>query len=843
MANFDTNEVIITNQGLTATLNASAGGVLIDLDKFVIGNSSNINYLLDSFGNLLLDIDGKPQIDYTLEKERTGLHGDTLYSGFISYVEVISSNSVKFVLDLPSEVPLAGDPLAINDAWNVREVGILVKDSVFFARGVFVNTEQTGFVKNRGIAIRIFAILTVYDTCDLTVINVAVGDSVGLPITPYVYRLPPPPEATITPIVITDLSFNYDYTITNPDVCSPSIALKYGPGNLAWAFIGFDRIYSGNVRVVSDTTGSVCFTLVSSSDNRALLTHIKEGGTESLEYYLVFVVSGTGQGNVRKYVFTPLPDTDTNVGQFCPLNVANSFAALSSNDSYVTIWRKSSFNVVNMMSNILPSRDGIPPNWYLVRGDANVAWSEPERPVIEASFYTPPSRFEIVTRYVSGDGLTRDFDVGVSAPLNPNYWFVAINGITQSRYAYELIDKKLCFSEAPPNATTIEVVIWRRVPTTGSTLTVKKTSYTTGVGSGTVPRSYKITPAPVNPDYVHISLSGIKQFRASYDYTFDAATNSAEFVFLETPRDGLALEATAFLYDESSRDAINTYPETYTYTYLNYDREVSELYLPIVPFDVDYLLVSVSGLNMHKRDYSVIGGVLILGAPVLRGRPITVSVFESKTSVGTPQTSLDGVIVNAGVLSNCLYLLRHNDRPIYLPLPRVNVIGGEGIVVEGCYPDFVIKAQNQTDKKLRQKYSTTFALEDAQEIVFPYRLYYGCDMTAWLSCDFSVRLGPNFEAATGDEMIEYVIGYRTTGITEPPYGRQIRGTGQAGFCSLPKSEYAYSNASVTQIFDLVRANNPTGFIDFVAKMRVRSLTTGTYPVLLSVNFNLLAIPN
>lgn len=110
--------------------------------------------------------------------------------------------------------------------------------------------------------------------------------------------------------------------------------------------------------------------------------------------------------------------------------------------------------------------------------------------------------------------------------------------------------------------------------------------------------------------------------------------------------------------------------------------------------------------------------------------------------------------------------------------------------------------------------------------------------------DFAAILGPGFVSPDGLEIMQYVIGFRTTSAREPEYGRDIKGTGEAGFSSLPGSsnERAFSNASLSQVFEVNKENIPAGYIDVVVRMRVRNANISKYGSKLTLNFNIVGTP-
>ena len=135
---------------------------------------------------------------------------------------------------------------------------------------------------------------------------------------------------------------------------------------------------------------------------------------------------------------------------------------------------------------------------------------------------------------------------------------------------------------------------------------------------------------------------------------------------------------------------------------------------------------------------------------------------------------------------------------------------------------------------------------NAEEIIYTQRVNFKGDVIVKATADFNARLGPGFTSANGLENIEFVLGFRTHSLNEPEYGRNIKGTGSSGFnVTNPEQQgtYAYADKSITQSWNVLKANNPTGAIEIVAKMRVRNGRVSDYGSALTINLVVDVSPN
>lgn len=762
----------ITDAGVAAANNASSAGVLVDLVYFKIGTSNQIHSDTD------LDI-----------------HGTIIYQGPINFIETQSNAVTRFVFDVPEHV---GTTLGTE----IHEVAVYLSNGVMFGRSALASP----YLKKQGEGLRINAVLST-NRCDLSVINVTLGEYSAVPAVPYVRRLPDPSSAEQNVVAVHDLRHNADTTV------SPGLAMRYGSGN-QWAFSGYERVQVFN----PDASGLT----LSVFKKSGLATQV---GLSDQELVIVQIIGGPGAPQVRKFRYIQSSD------QFNE-NDGEAFLSITTASTLV-LWKQVE-GTTSISNAAYPPVLNIPQDWVLTRGSVNPIWAPQRTKVCSLNtLFTGPSALRLSTIAVAGDDRTSSFSLGGLVPENPNYIYCAISGITQHRTAFDLVPYSIEMSEAVPAGSTLDLCIFTKEAHDGKRVDLQVVQF---VGDGTNLR-FALPVVPEASEYVWVFVAGFKQ--AVTAFTID--TNTNELVFTEAPGPGIAIEIVVFLRSDQegySTKILSTKLLTKEPTYF--------LELPVAPQNKQQVMISMNGIHIHNNQFSVSGNIIALTGPISKNRDVEVLIFHNERAVGTPQTDLAGVVTDAILTSKTLSLLRHNDWPIKLPVPGINLEAGTGIRVSGTHPDY--KIENTIAEFIAGappfKYSTLHLLEDAEEIVFTHRIDLTNNLMLTITADFSAILGPGFSSPEGQEIMEYAIGFRTTSAREPDYGRRIKGTGQAGFCSLAASgvnNYARSNASLTQTFDILVSNIPAKFIDIVAKMRVKNAQVNIYGSELSINFNLFAI--
>lgn len=774
--------LVITQSGLNAAANANAGGFLIDILQFKIGDSTIAPTTSD-----------------------TDIKGDILYAGNIAFVEVASEATARFTCDLPAEI------LGVTTDLSLKEIGLYLDSNVMFARGVFSNPP----IKMPGIALRISAIITATN-CDLTVINVGIGEFSSIPATAFVRRLPNPALCQHNAIAVLDQA-------DNPVAqYSGSIAIRYGAGNSRWGFIGYDLVYNGNPDGFGITPSTLTIDMLTS--------HVTFLDNETV---IIQVITGPGVGESRRFRYQELNKNfvEAEDSPFTSVSIA----------SVIAVWKKQGGISSTFYGDLLPPRKGIPKDWVLICGDPDPKKPEWAPPYTGGdsitTLYYPPSRLVFKLIYLTGDGKKFDFDLNLTDnmfPENVCYTLVSLQGILQTRQAYEIRGTKIVFSEPPNPGMAIEIWLAYREVSSGNR--IKCQTFPFVISATTV---YKLVGSdlPLTKENIFVSLGGLKQFNNSYNY--DATTN--ELTFTELPPEGTKMEVTTL----TSMTVDGYSSHLHNYDFYSTDTDLTELPLAEVPESKEYIFINVSGIYLHRDNYSLQGNRVILSSFIKKGRPISVTLVKNKIATGTLATNLSGVVVDGLLNVDNLQLIRHNAYPVIIPLPRLIVKGGPGIDVKGEYPYYTISSSLADGLKSSSssRFSTLHSSEDSEEIMYTYRLHYTESILVQVTADFSARLGPGFMSTNGGEYIEYVIGFRLAGNREPVYGRRIKGSGHGGFSYLTGSEFAYANASLSQIFDFILDNNPSGYVDLIAKMRVKNGRISDYKSLLTINFNSLTLPN
>lgn len=767
------NVIHITDLGLQAANNAKAGGFLVNVISFKLGDSS----------------EKTRDTDYDIS-------GATLAQGNIHLVEVLDTHTTQFTFEVPAHAIPAG-------GMEVSEAGLYMDDNMMFGRCVF---EEPYFLyEGRGARIRA---LLVTHRIDPTVINVTLGDLSSIPSASNIYRLPPPETSQYNALSVMDALDNVDGTT------SPGFALKFGAGSLQWAFSGFDRVHSGNPD--PDATGSE---FKVSSLTTAM--RFRNG-----EVVIVYVVSGPARGQVRKFYYAN--GTDSFVEKD-----GQPFESFDES-STVVIWRRIGGGGMGS-AEYPPPMSSIPNDWVLTRGVGNLpVWAPPKNTGKNLNtLYTSPGKLRISTLSDVGTGQEKRYSLGGVVLKDVNHCITALGGVTQHKSSYDIAGSEIEYADAIPPHASIDIRMITKEPGSG-TYTEIVTDRFTGDGET---RRFPLSQPVESAEYCFTFVRGLLQTTTAY--TYDPSTQ--EIVFVTAPKAGLDIETSAVVQRKEEGYSTNIVSTSIVTV-----GETLFIELPVEPQSKDQTFLSVSGTHIHRDLYTVVDNKIVLSSPIRGGLSAEAIIFHNVLSEGTPQTNLKGVLTDAVLTSKSLKLLRHDDYPVILPIPSVDLEAGKGIRITGSHPNY--KIENTFAQKFSEqtnfKFSTLRRQEDSEEIIYTYRINLVSDIMLQVSVDFASVLGPGFISPEGMEVMQYVIGFRTTSSKEPEYGRDIKGTGEAGFSSLSGSnnERAFSNASLTQVFDVIRDNIPAGYIDVVARMRVRNANISKYGSKLHMNFNVIGTP-
>lgn len=767
------NVIHITDLGLQAANNATAGGVLVNVVYFKLGDSDA--------SHRDTDID---------------IRGTTLYQAPIHIIEVLDKHTARFTFEVPEHaIPSGG--------LRAREVGLYLPDNIMFGRCVFAESYEL----REGFATRIHALL-ITTRVDVSTINVTMGDLSSIPSAGNVYRLPPPETSNYNALSVLDSLDNVDGTV------SPGFALKFGSGSLQWAFSGFDRVFSGMPDV-----GAIATEFQQNSLTTAL--RFRNG-----EVVIVYVVAGPARGQARKFYYSS--------GQNKFIEKDGQPLQAFDNRSTVVVWRRIGGGQSGS-ADYPPSMTGIPNDWVLTRGVGNLpVWAPPKNTGKNLNtLYVAPGKLRISTLNEIGTGQQRSYSLGGVMLKDVNHCITAIGGITQHKSAYDISSSEIEYADNIPPRAPIDIRMITKEPGSGTFIDILTDEF---VGDGEK-RRFKLSQPIESSDYAFVYIRGLLQSTTAY--TYDAATE--EIVFVSAPKEGIDIEVSSVI---SRRE--ENYSTTLVSTTIITAADTLFIELPVDPQSKDFTFVSVSGTHIHRKLYTVVDNKIVFSHPVKAGLEIETVAFHNILSDGTPQTNLKGVVTDAVLTSKSLKLLRHDAHPVVLPIPGIDLIAGQGIRVSGQHPVYKIESTfaQQFNESTNFKFSTLRRQNDAEEIIFTHRINLVSDIMLHVVVDFAAVLGPGFVSVEGMELMEYVIGFRTTSSREPEYGRDIKGTGTAGFSSLAgnSNERAFSNASLTQVFDVIKANIPAGYIDVVARMRVRNANISKYGSKLTMNFNVIGTP-
>lgn len=759
----------LSDVGLQAINNADAGGQLVKVTSFKIGDSG-LSPNKEDFTDLL---------------------GATLFTGGLHHVEVLNKQTARFQFEVPG--------YSIEEDTEIKEICVFMENNTCLGRCVF----SEPYILQAGETVR-FNCLLVTSRCDLTAIDITIGDYSSVPSTPNVYRLQSPAESSFNLVTVLDGTTNADGS------SSPILAMRSGAGAFQWAFSDHSRIFFGEPD--SATTDTVTISGLELDENEAVIIHI---------------VSGSGQGETRRFRYQNDAFVEAD---------GKPFSAFDS-QSTVAVWRRiSGAGAPGGACSYPPNMEGIPHDWVLTRGrDACPKWAPPKGAgSTSATLYREPSRLVMNAISQTGSGDVSRYSLGAQDVDNVNYIQPILGGVSQMRSAFDYSGNELEFVEDIPVGLPIELRTFTRVPSNGTRLVVAVDLF---VGDGST-KKFKLSQPVESAFYVKASVRGIHQHITSFSY--DAATQELEFV-AAIPT-GAELELRSFRMVDAEG-----YSTVVTTNAFRTRSDTLFIELPITPQSAEYVEINQSGSRIHHNMYTLVDNKIILTGPIRRDLEVEVTIYDNVQSVGSPNTNLKGVVIDAVLAGRSLKLLRHGDKPVTLPIPSINLEAGSGIRITGQHPFYRIEStlnQQMTDAKANFKHSDMRTVQDAPEILFTHRIQLSSDVQVTVHADFSANLGPGFQTLEGLEIMEYVVGFRTSKSREPEYGRQIAGTGVAGFSSLAgdKNERAFSNASLTQVYDVIASNHPSGYIDIVIKMRVRNSNIGQYGSLLGINANIIGTP-
>lgn len=761
--------LLLSDVGLQAINNASAGGQLVDATFFKIGDSA-----------------ASPN-----KEDVTDILGNMLFDGSIHHVEVLSKNACRFVFEVQG--------YQIIQDTEVKEIAIYLSSQVLLGRCVLA--EPIFLLKGESTR---FNCILVTNRCDLSTINISIGDYSSVPATPFIYQLQSPGLSTFNAVTVLDGQQNPDGS------SSPILAMRYGGGGFQWAFSDHTRVFFG--KPTSASASQMVINGLNLDENELVIGH---------------VVLGNGQGKTRRWRFAANKLVEVDGKPVTGLDAQSTIA----------VWRRiSGLGGAGGACSYPPQMEGTPADWVLTRGYGECPrWAPPKSGgSLNASLYRAPSKLVMNSLTYTGTGVDARFPIGDIELENINYIQPSLGGVQQHRSAFDLSANELEFVEAIDSGIPVELRTFTKTASNGARCIVK-IDYAIGDG---VTQKFKLSQPIENANYVKIYVRGTRQMLTTYSY--DPATNEVNMV-APLPV-GIDMEMRSFRIEE-----MEGYSTTISTSTLTTNDDTYYIELPFTPQAVEYVEISQSGAHVHGNLYSLVDNKIVFTGPIRKGIEVEATIYDNVISHGSPNTNLAGVVVDAVLAGRSLKLLRHGAKDITLPIPGVSLSAGAGIRITGQHPFYQIESligESLSDPGANFKYSDYRTVKDTSEIQFTHRVNLSSDVTIAVHADFAASLGPGFQTIEGLEILEYVVGFRTSKSKEPEYGRQIAGTNVAGFSSLAgdKVERAFSNASMTQVYDVIVANHAAGYIDIVVKARVQNANVSLYGALLTLNVNIIGTP-
>lgn len=749
--------------------------VLQDVGMHAINNASAGGLLVEASSFKLGDSRLRPE-----STTETDIVGNLKFNGRVSLVETLDKNTTEFIVEVHRSM--------VAEDTEVNELCLYLEDGLLLGRSVF--TEPVTLYANESVR---FICLLHTNRCDLTTINVSVNDVHSLPSTPHVHKLPNPASSEVNAVLVLNGVRNVDGSD------SPVVAMRQRAGSSQWAFTDHTRVFQGKPSAINATGVTIA--------GQAF---------ELNEIAILHIVSGGGVGTSRRVKFTGTRFEELD-GE----------SIVFDNNTHVALWRNER-SVTFADLNCFPPTEGIPKDWVLTRGpEGEPIWAPPRdvRPVSNL-LWRAPSKLRIDILNYTGDGSSARYALASSELESVNYLQPVVGGVSQHKTAFDISGNEVEFAENLPASTPLELRMYSREPSTGTRLNIAIDQFT---GDGTT-QKFTLSQPVDSASYIKVFVRGVYQNATTFVY--DTSDNSVSLV-APVPS-GMAVEIRSYR---------NMQSEGYSTDILSFVTTVRDtahfIELPFVPQSAEYLEIKVSGSHLHFSQYAVIDNKVILKGPIRRGLEVEVTLYNNIRTLGSNSSDLPGVVVDAVLTGHSLQLIRHNARPVKLPIPAVSLHSGPGIKISGTHPQYRIEstiAEQQRDSKANFKISDYRTLKDATEIMFTHRVEVTRDMFISVTADFSAILGPGFHSIQESEHVEFVVGFRTSSSTEADYGRGLPGTGFAGFSTLGST--VYSNASSTQVYEVIAANHKSGYIDVVTKMRVKNANVGNYGSKLSINTNI-----
>jgi len=753
----------LTTIGEQAVASANAGGIVVKPIAFKVGDFTG----------------SQPSAT------PTQLLGKELASGQLSFVQIQSENSARFVFDVSIEYKNN------EEIKSVGEILILLEDGRAFGHVVLSNPIMV--VPNSAARIS----LLVHIKQDIQkILDVTMYDYATIPSVATLANLPSSNNNQFNAISVLDLHVNSDGSK------SPGTAFRYGAGGYNWGFSEHDRVYAKALGADFINANTFNTSLKLSQD----------------EIVIVQTISGPGTGACRHYKYKN--------GQL--INQEKAIPFISSATT-VAVWKRIVNPIVPTAGIPWPENSEVPPEWALFRGeDGKPYWG----PIAggnrqsTATLFTPPGKllFSSVVTTGTTDTLTYALSDEIDSATD---LLLGTSGVLQPRTAYEVRGRELGLSEFLPAAMTLDVRQFRLEPSQGHVVLFEVYDF---VGDGQT-SEFKLGNLPVESvDHIFAVVGNIWQPTTVYKLN-----NGNRLKFVDAIPSGQKVSLYVARHEEragwSSRIRVATFK-------LPFGTDTFEL--PITPLNKAHVIANLGGLASHSSDFTLVGSTVKFSSNVKQDTLVEFTVFENVKSIGSKDTNIEGVIVDVIATPTGYMFKRQGMTALHVPMFTPDIRAGKGITIEGVWPFVKIHSDAAMAEEDDPKaiYNIQQRVEDSEEIVITQRISFNKGVTISATADFQAQLGPGFAVAVGNEHIEFVLASKTPGTDAPEYGRGVKGTGAAGLSVVnPNSteSIAYGNASITQMYDLIRDNHPAGYVEIVAKMRISNAMVGNYPSKLVAN--------
>lgn len=719
------------------------------------------------------------------------LIGQELAKGPLAIIQVITKNSARFVFDVKLDYK--------NDQ-NIKYIGeILIKLEDGLPFGHVVLKEPLAVPPNFNLRISLL-IHTQYDV--QAILDVTMSEYATVPSVAHIEGLPARDDNTLNSVSVLNMHDNSDGTQ------SPGLAYRYGPGGYFWGFSEHDRVFSGPLGA----------SYISQN-----LFNYPELGFENGEYIIVQVLSGPGAGPCRKFKH----ESGQLINQNSPIPFIDAA-------SEIAIWRR----IINPLEPVtfvpIPENDEVPPDWVLSKGeDDKPVWIPPAsaNKTLGGTMFVPPGKLVItnVVTTATPDKVSYELPDEV---FSASHLMLGTSGLLQPRSAFAVHGRNVVLSEPVPEPMSLMMRTFRSEPSQGHALLFNLKEYT---GDGQT-AEFDLGEEVSSGDNIIAIVGRLWQPTTAYQIK-----ENTKIVFTEPLDSGTNVSLYIARYEERAGWSSNIRVVQY---YTDYPQK--EFLLPTIPLSKSHVIVTENGVTIHPQDFTVVNDILVTTSNIDPDRIIEIMVFENVLAVGSKDTALEGMIIDACPTPNGVELRRQGQKPIRIPMPKPFLRASNGITIKGVWPNLMFALTSELEDKTDSKkiYNLSERVDGSEEIQIIQRVDLVKGVILELHASFSAELGPGFAESSGLEHIEYVLSIRSPGTKEAEYARGVKGSGNAGFSVVGNNSLviAYSNANMTQMYELLRQNHKAGYVEVVAKMRVVGATVSAYGSSLSTHLSIKVDP-